>query len=118
MAELSLTINQLSDDAQKNATRAFITFYLDLFKLGNLDVIVNQDHDAIIVSINHFILTNRNFKHDDLVARLLENRYPEFYQLLMEIHQTYNPDGRLTVGSWNQWLSQKEATIDTAEALS
>lgn len=111
-------IDQLSDEARKSAVRGFINFYLEYFKAGNLDVIVNQDHDEVVTSINEFILINRNFHHDALVDRLLDNRFSEFYILLTEIDQGYTADGLTLQQSWPQWLAGKESHIDTKEALS
>lgn len=118
MIETFLPINQLSEDARKNAVRGFINFYLNYFKIGNLDVIASQDHDEVVTSINEFILTNRSFQHDELVQRLLDSRYPEFYILLTEINQGYSADGLNLKQPWIQWLDHQEAQIDTKEALS
>lgn len=118
MVQNFLKIDQLSDQARKNAVKDFINFYLKHFKAGNLDVIVNQDHDEVVTSINEYILINRNFHHDTLVARLFDNRFSEFYTLLTEVDQGYSEDGTALQQSWTQWLATLESQIDTKEALS
>lgn len=118
MADNFLKIDQLSDTARKTAVKQFMTFYLKLYKSGNLDVISNEDHQNVIVEINRFIIDNTSFLHDELIGRLMINRYQEFYIYLTQLDQTYSEDGTTAAMLWADWLRDKESHIDIKESLS
>ncbi|MFD1430080.1 hypothetical protein [Lacticaseibacillus mingshuiensis] len=106
----SVTINELTPDAQNAAVESFAKFYLDKFSNEGLDVIAQIDGTGHIADINQWLIDNPALSSEARIAGLLVARQDNFVELLSVLKTTFNESGIPDV-SWSDWFKEQETKI-------
>ncbi|WP_125768814.1 hypothetical protein [Lapidilactobacillus wuchangensis] len=103
MAETTGSEQVVSDEVG----RAFLAFYLDIFKSHEMDLLTLFDEKNQIPEVNHFLTLAPHTKKDDVLQELLENRRPELTDLLKNIIAKYPDVATMkTPAAWHNWYTE------------
>ena len=87
--------------------RAFLAFYLDIFKSHEMDLLTIFDVKNQIPEVNHFLTLAPHTKKEDVLQELLENRRPELTDILKNIMAKYPDVATMkTPAAWHNWYTE------------
>ncbi|WP_262315630.1 hypothetical protein [Lacticaseibacillus parakribbianus] len=110
MADGTLTISELTPEAQHAAVESFAKFYLDKYQHEGLDLFAQIDTSGHIADINQWLVDNVNFLHDEKLQGLVQNRSDNFIALLKVLKSTFNANGIPDI-PWQTWFDREIAAV-------
>ncbi|KRK70545.1 hypothetical protein [Lacticaseibacillus nasuensis] len=105
-----MLITDLKASAQTAALDGFVKFYLQKFRDGELDVIVQIDAAGHVADINQWLYDNQPLSLEEQAAGLLSLRRENLIALLTTLGATFNASG-VPTQSWQEWYNAAVAKI-------
>lgn len=105
-----MLITDLKASAQTAALDGFVKFYLQKFRDGELDVIVQIDAAGHVADINQWLYDNQPLSLEEQAAGLLSLRRENLIALLTTLGTTFNASG-VPTESWQEWYNTAVAKI-------
>ena len=100
----------LSDEAQVNARRTFINFYIHQLRDDNLEIIDQYADDKDMAMINHLLEENSYLTIDKLSELAEKELSRSFDKILSDLKMEYNNNGQNQT-NWDEWDNDIHATL-------
>lgn len=110
VSEQLVEYGDLSEEAQTQARKSFILFYIRQFKNDNLEEIANVANDRDLSMVNHLLGENR-FETAEQLLPLCEKMVPaSFDAILKQLSMKYNQNGE-SEKAWPAWYQEIHAQL-------
>ena len=102
----------ISNYRQDQTAHAFLEFYLQLFRSGELDTLSTRDPQHQIIDINLFLIDVSSSTQEELLDTLVAHEQAELQALYHELaeHDPHINELR-TLADWQNWYRQMTADI-------
>lgn len=110
MSEQLYQYQDLSTEAQANARRTFINFYIHQLRDDNLEIIDQYADDKDMAMINHLLEENGYLTIDKLSVLAETELSSSFNNILADLKMQYNTNGQNQV-NWDEWDNEIQANL-------
>lgn len=109
------SFSELNEEAQETALKSFISFYVNQYKKGSLEILSSKVSNEVLSSINEILNQNNFMGPAELAAESLRLSKPYYEEILTKLTSLKFTDDGEPVEAWeNSWEDQEE-TLPTED---